>query len=200
MNIAVTSGAFSISIIKILNTYFPVNAVSISNSNPLYKDFDFYIFSGGSDINPEIYGEENRYCYYIDKNRDLFESKVFTYAYKLKKKILGICRGHQLINALLGGKLYQDLYEIETAEPHGYEHNLDKINSGLIPEIFTSVNSLHHQAVKIPGENLIPTTMFNNCIESTENNHIITVQFHPEIMHNKIQFFNKILLWTEREK
>lgn len=72
------------------------------------KDSDIVIFTGGSDINPEIYGSEKHTTTTgIDKFRDQYEITMFRIAKALKKNMFGICRGAQLLGALSGAKLVQ---------------------------------------------------------------------------------------------
>lgn len=57
---------------------------------------DGILFSGGGDILPYYYGEEgNDECSGIDRQRDLFELKLFAEARSGQIPILGICRGAQ---------------------------------------------------------------------------------------------------------
>ncbi len=81
---------------------------------------------------------------------------------------------------------------LPTAEPyttgenvvHENAHELEIINAGgIIPNVFSgTVNSLHHQGVVKCGEGLSPSTYWKGVYESTENEDILTVQFHPEWM------------------
>jgi len=72
--------------------------------------FDGFLFSGGQDVNPAIYGEKmEAFCGKPCDERDSMERMLFEQVTKLDKPILGICRGLQLFNALLGGTLYQDI-------------------------------------------------------------------------------------------
>lgn len=162
---------------------------------------DLVIFPGGSDISPSIYGEENTHSY-PNSVRDKIEISVLETAIRLNKKILGVCRGHQLINAYLGGKLVQDL-EIDLNASHDSYHYLTVHNSdsGMMTNIFSKgVNSLHHQGVIKPGKDLIPTSFHKGVIESIEsvNKKIISVQFHPEFMNIDCgyNFFEYIAKWT----
>lgn len=165
------------------------------------KDYDLIIFSGGEDINPAIYGQENRYSSF-NIVRDAVEIKILRLALEMDKKILGVCRGHQLINAYLGGELIQDIVS-EKGMWHLGWHPIKFINDGgnLINFFPNGVNSMHHQAVKIPGENLIPTSLHEDkTIESTESNNIITTQWHPEFMNTvgTINFFNYLHEWRTK--
>ena len=70
-----------------------------SKKNIDINKLDGFILSGGSDINPAIYGaNENAHNTPLDKKRDIFELDMLEKAYKRKIPILGICRGAQLIN------------------------------------------------------------------------------------------------------
>ena len=65
---------------------------------------DVIFFSGGADINPKLYGEENHHSFFNDK-RDELDLKSWE-ASKDKPKV-GICRGAQFLNVMNGGKLIQ---------------------------------------------------------------------------------------------
>jgi len=182
----------------------------VSNFNVIYlsgysyskldsiKDCSLIIFTGGSDINPEIYGQENIYSYFNSK-RDGVELDILRVALELNKKILGICRGHQLINAYLGGYLIQDI-ETQLGTPHYGGHEIEVLEPDtIVTSSFKYVNSLHHQGVPVDGlgKGLTGTSFYNGVYESTENENIITVQFHPEFMgSNSSKFFEKIKSWA----
>ena len=124
----------------------------------IFKIYDakLVIFSGGVDINPAIYNQENTFSFY-DEKRDEAELKILKFALKMNKKILGVCRGHQLINAYLGGELVQDLGS-DLNVNHGGGHKLVYLTQdSLIKSMFKRVNSLHHQGVIREGKELIPT-------------------------------------------
>jgi putative glutamine amidotransferase len=70
--------------------------------------FDGFLFTGGHDVNPKLYGQEKTgHCGEICDIRDQMEAYIFREAVlSQKKSALGICRGIQLFNVLLGGTLY----------------------------------------------------------------------------------------------
>ena len=69
-----------------------------------------FLFTGGHDVSPEIYGETPLPGLVdICRKRDAMETLVLKKAMAADKPILGICRGIQFINAVLGGSLWQDL-------------------------------------------------------------------------------------------
>lgn len=163
------------------------------------RNLDLIIFSGGEDINPRIYYEENTHSGYNDK-RDAIELEILDNALNYGSKILGVCRGHQLINARLGGKLVQDILFCGF-EPHNGRHKLNYIPSTSITRyIFgdSLVNSMHHQGVIHPGKGLNGTSVYGRLLESCESLNIYTVQFHPEMLGGELglKFFETVALWV----
>ena len=77
----------------------------------LAHGYDGFLFTGGQDVSPALYGEEPLpACGEPCAMRDAMEPLLFEEAVlQLDKPGLGICRGLQLFNVLLGGSLYQDL-------------------------------------------------------------------------------------------
>jgi len=188
--VGVTPGAFSTSFHHICEI-LSVESVVLDKPT-LVENLDLVILTGGADINPALYGQENTHSYInaYSMQRDIYEIHVLNYARKLGKKILGVCRGHQLINAVLGGTLVQ---EIGMMVRHGGHHDLtDK--EGVISHFFDRVNSMHHQGVLVPGVGLTPTSRYGGVIESTEGKDILSVQWHPEAMGKQaLEFFNHII-------
>lgn len=111
---------------------------------------DIVMFGGGEDIPPSYYNEEaNRTAMYpvVPSRRDRLEKAFFQKAVESGAKMLGICRGAQMITALAGGKLWQHV------ENHNFMHtmdyNLDSLPNHLkllAPDYTTSV---HHQMCRV---------------------------------------------------
>lgn len=160
--------------------------------------FDGYLFTGGPDVNPSLYGEEKlETCGKIVDCRDKVDTAVFDVAYKSKKPILAICRGYQLINVCLGGTLYQDVptqfsdkvVHTEGPYPNMALHNIDIEEGTILYEIYGGkvgkVNSYHHQGVKelAPSLTVMCHSEIDGLIEaysSTERDFLVGVQWHPE--------------------
>lgn len=118
------------------------------------QDADVVVLTGGSDINPALYGEMKITQAYSWKNypaRDMFEIKSVRAATKENRIILGICRGAQLCNVLAGGKLWQDVNK------HQGDHEMFLVNQNYEK---ISTTSVHHQAMRVTREAEILATCF----------------------------------------
>ena len=95
------------------------------------------IFTGGADISPDIYYAEKHSTTFYNKERDQFEILAYDEALRSKKKplLLGICRGAQLLCALNGGKIIQNVNN------HTSSHGMLMLDSNLI----ITTTSCHHQ-------------------------------------------------------
>lgn len=102
------------------------------------KSTDLLCFGGGEDIHTSIYGHRNihSHCGPMISLRDVYEIQAFNIALKHEVPMLGICRGAQLLCALSGGALIQD---IDARHTHG-GHILETKEWGPIP-----MTSTHHQ-------------------------------------------------------
>ena len=140
------------------------------------EKFDGFLFSGGYDVNPKLYGEEILpECGTITDDRDKFEIALLHEVMKLKKPVLGICRGIQVINVALGGSLYQDI-EGHSDTRHDITYHGERIN----------VNSYHHQAVKAVSP-LLKVTGYTDdgtveAVDMSDYGYFHAVQWHPEIL------------------
>lgn len=161
---------------------------------PSGKPLAAVVIGGGSDVGPEHYGGAIDAKVKADPERDLLEIDWIKRAISERIPILGICRGAQLINVVMGGRLHQDIREIRvhtrnrpsllpTKRVHLHE---DSQISAIIRRRRIRVNSLHHQAVDLPGEGLRAVGHDRDeivqAIESESGWPIIGVQWHPEYL------------------
>ena len=68
-------------------------------------EFDALILAGGGDVDPRVFMERNLGSYDIDFPRDQAEIALVNRCIYENKPILGICRGHQVVNIALGGNI-----------------------------------------------------------------------------------------------
>lgn len=64
---------------------------------------DGFLFTGGQDVSPELYGEKSRAaCGEICEKRDAFEQRLFAQALEQDKPMLGDLPGHSVFQCLPG--------------------------------------------------------------------------------------------------
>ncbi|MBN1878194.1 MAG: gamma-glutamyl-gamma-aminobutyrate hydrolase family protein [Anaerolineae bacterium] len=166
----------------------------------LVERLDGLLLSGGGDVVPGLYGQDTESCDGMDEERDLSELGLVRAYFKSGKPILGICRGHQVLNIALSGTLYQDIAtHIPDALDHTYTparsvetpvHRVTLTQDSRLAFIFGStlldVNSAHHQSVKEPGARVsIVGYAPDGVVEALEvpaHPFCLSVQWHPEAM------------------
>lgn len=153
------------------------------------------VLSGGADIDPHIYGQENENSKGIDYSRDLFEIELCKLFNESGKPILGICRGMQVVNVAFGGTLYQNISastgknHMIPGETHRVEIEEDSKFFNLLGNQFILTNSYHNQAVDSLGRGLVACAKSEDgAIEAleSETGDILCVQWHPERMRPRM--------------
>lgn len=166
------------------------DAIPVLPGDPEPDGFDALLLTGGGDVDPDIYGGDPKgRCEHPDRLRDDLELRLLARAHAAHLPILGICRGLQVINVGLGGRLLQ---HIEGHRPAStlplVPHLVSPISGTQLaricgPEEF-SVNSHHHQAVtdELLGEGLQVSARVDGLAEALESpsQWIVAVQWHPE--------------------
>ena len=157
--------------------------------------YDGLLLCGGEDVDPVHFGEVNTASEGIDPARDAAELALARAYLAAGRPVFGICRGHQLLNVVLGGTLIQDmgpeknLFHRRTPDFRGDKvHPVRCEPNSLMFQLYGSVaavNSSHHQAVGQLGEGLRVTAWSESGVaEALEHARLplISVQFHPERM------------------
>jgi putative glutamine amidotransferase len=179
-----------------------VDVVKLEVNSHDYKGCSGIVLTGGTDVHPDVYDGDHDYLNKPeewDEERDQYEETVYKYAKVNKIPILAICRGLQLVNALEGGTMIQDLGEANSTHKKGdvdKEHAVMVDSRTLLGDITGAmsgtVNSAHHQAVDEPGRSLmVSATSKDDVIEAleykdkTNKGFMIAVQWHPERMKDK---------------
>lgn len=167
----------------------------------MLKNVDGVLFSGGHDVQPSYFQElPTGKCGGMVPRRDFQEDFMVKYLLsETTMPILGICRGIQIVNASLGGTLYQHLpdagFNIHTLVQYPrnvISHNVliesDSLLAGVTGTQRLGVNSFHHMAVKqvAPCLHAVATSE-DGVIEALElkdsdNRFFLCVQWHPEMM------------------
>ena len=159
--------------------------------------FDGFVFAGGSDIDPSFYNKENEGSHEPDIARDTFEFELMKRVLENEKPALGICRGCQLMNIVLGGTLHQHIPHVkEEWASHsrsdvtsGYVHNVKILKKSAFPlnkKETMEVNSMHHQAIDVLADSLSVTAITcDGLVEGVAHKHLphfTGVQWHPECL------------------
>lgn len=175
------------------------------------RRLDGIILSGGADFNP-LHGNlaAEAHLGRISPERDRWEMALIHAAFAAELPILAICRGMQVLTAVAGGVLWQDISS-RTSLCHyqdapAYEpihlvrllpHSQLRRAFGLDPsgpDAYIQVNSFHHQAVRFPAPGFVVAGIAGDgLIEAVEKADtpvpVWGVQWHPEGMmeHDPLQ-------------
>jgi putative glutamine amidotransferase len=175
------------------------------------EDLDGILLPGSdSDVDPQRYGQQpHRRLGTVQRIKDETDLLVIAAAEERGIPILGICFGMQILNVSRGGTLIQD---IESQVPNSIQHEQGvprdrrshsvKLLSGSTVQSLAGsdeefVNSHHHQAIEVIGQNLNATAWSNDgLVEALEDprpeKFVMAVQWHPELGWEDDQFSQAI--------
>lgn len=168
---------------------FDEDSVSIYNGEKNIE-VDAVIFTGGEDVDPRRYlpraeiSLATKLCSW-SVERDDIEMDVFNKIIEGQIKtnrVIGVCRGLQVINVMLGGGLYYDLPTFNKGHGGGL-HNIQAVKNSVFSNI-KKVNSLHHQGVKELGGSKASGSVFRRFFAKT-----LAIEPYTNVV--------EILEWTE---
>ena len=171
----------------------------------IYDMLDGILLSGGLDIHSKYYGQEPHPALDpSDVGMDRTETTLLPWALEDDLPILGLCRGEQVLNVVMGGTLIQDIY---TQYPTTIDHRESfkkRIRDYLAHDIVIEensrlreltgesrvwVNTSHHQSIDKVGSGLIATAWAPDgiveAVESHDHRFVMAVQCHPEELWRK---------------
>lgn len=153
------------------------------------------IISGGDDIDPALYTPGlPADTAPMDISRDRFEIRMLNRFIEGDLPILGICRGAQLLNVVLGGNLHTDLRQIRQKTsnrrtPFARKTLLVESGSelaGILGHEKARINSLHHQGMNRLGEGLkVSGRDLDGIVQAIEypgRRFMLGTQWHPEYL------------------
>lgn len=155
---------------------------------------DGLVISGGDDIDPALYGDKAQEGTYYDRQRDALEMQCIKHGLQTGLPLLGICRGHQLINTVMGGTLHASIRSMRQKTSNRWtllpkKRVFLEATSNLYRQLGKSeilVNSLHNQAIAEVGVKLkkvgFDADNIIQAVEAEDCRPILGVQWHPEYL------------------
>lgn len=177
----------------------PVDPVHV---DALLDRLDGLMLSGGPDIHPSAYGEDEHPALGpTERDLDLFELALVRAADARGMPILGVCRGLQIVNVARGGSLIQDLPDAVGEQINHRQEEPGRVPThsvmleagarleGVMGRMEHRVNTFHHQAVKRLGHHLnavafAPDGVIEG-IEATDRDFLLGVQWHAESLADR---------------
>lgn len=158
------------------------------------EGLDGIMFTGGSDVDPGLFGEAPHPTTKVNPKRDAAELLLLRAAIDMDLPLLGICRGMQLMAVAYGGKLHQHLPDVLGHDGHRptsgpkFGHHGVRVRPGSRAHAILGdelvVNSFHHQGVRdVGGLDAVGWSTGDDLVEIVEDPRrafAVAVQWHPE--------------------
>jgi putative glutamine amidotransferase len=155
---------------------------------------DGIVFSGGSDLDPEMYGQEaHPETKGVVPERDRGELALLEAALARDMPVLAVCRGSQVLNVARGGDLVQHLPEVVGDEKHKHtpgafaDHDVSLEPNTRLESLLgdsAPVKSHHHQGFGRVGEGLRVAARAEDgtleALEDPSHRFALGVIWHPE--------------------
>jgi gamma-glutamyl-gamma-aminobutyrate hydrolase PuuD len=155
---------------------------------------DGLIFSGGSDLDPDLYGQEpHPETFGVAEERDRAELELLEAALARDLPVLAICRGSQVLNVAQGGDLVQHLPDVVGDEKHKHtpgtfaDHDVTIEPGTRLARLLgehAPVKSHHHQGIGRLGEGLRAAAYAEDgvveAVEDPSRSFALGVLWHPE--------------------
>ena len=184
---------------------------------------DGVMLTGGDDIQSGLY--DRRLPAAVRKTigatpdggrRDLRELILVDETFRQRKPLLAICRGHQLLNIALGGRLIADIgrqvpgalnhQRMDKADElvHEAPLTIGSLLARIVRKHILGVNSSHHQGIMEPAEPLVAVARTQDgIVEAMELKpetarrmpFLLSVQFHPERLTERHAEHRAIFRW-----
>lgn len=159
-----------------------------AGKEPPIETLDGLLVSGGTDLNPKLYGQAPRpESEAPDDARDAMEERMLAAALDRDLPVLAICRGMQLFNVAHGGALEQHVESHRrkgVLDAHTIEVEPGTKLAAVTGGARTVVNSRHHQIVSRVGDGLIVSARspegYPEALERPDRRFAVAVQWHPE--------------------
>lgn len=175
-----------------LNLVNYVNAVKragarviLSKNTALSRHADALVLSGGKNVNPHLYGVNAKRLVNVDTATDVAELHLIESFLNARKKIIGVCKGLQILNVYFGGTLKFISGHTQNGKNDSF-HDIKTVKNTFLRDIYGEkkcVNSAHVMAIdKLSPALSVSATSADGVIEGVYNKklNVYAVQFHPE--------------------
>jgi putative glutamine amidotransferase len=152
---------------------------------------DGVLLPGGGDLAAQWTGQQHHPTMYdIDEVQDAFDLAAARVVLDRGIPLLAVCRGLQVVNALLGGTVVQDM-DSTYGEARHHRNRVHEVKveagtrlAGIVGEV-VEVSCYHHQCLDALGEGLrVIATADDGVIEAVDldgaKGWFLGVQWHPE--------------------
>lgn len=135
-------------------------------------DADLVQFTGGSDVNPLLYGETKHPKTHSDGARDVREKDIYIRALEKDIPMAGICRGAQFLNVMNGGKLYQHV------DNHAISgtHTVGDLDTSTV----INVTSTHHQMMRPSDSGRVLAICRRSTMKERMDDSLVVINTTPE--------------------
>jgi putative glutamine amidotransferase len=179
----------------------PVMVASLdpASADDFVARVDGLLLSGGVDVDPARYGQApHQRLGVVDPERDAFEFALYRAARARGLPVLGVCRGHQVINVAEGGTLHQHLPDV----PGTIQHQQQDLEGRPLHRVRLAprsraaaaagttdivTNSHHHQGIDRLGATLVAAGHADDglveVVEGREGAWLLGLQGHPEMVY-----------------
>src|SRR5438093_10114796 len=155
---------------------------------------DGLLFSGGSDLDPETYGQDpHPVTKDVVPERDRAVLALLEAALERDLPVLAVCRGSQVLNVARGGDLHQHLPELVGHDDHKHtpgefgDHDVELVADTRLQLLLgdrAPVKSHHHQGFNRLGEGLVEAAHAEDgtieAVEDPSRRFALGVLWHPE--------------------
>ncbi len=181
----------------------PVLLPPVPSDVAVLEVLDGLVVIGGADVDPATYGAAPHPATEGTRpERDLHESRLLRGALERRLPVLAICRGAQMLAAVLGGRLHQHLPEVVGHEGHRPERGVfgtSRVTTepgSLVARTLgpaTTVPCHHHQGLAEVVDPLRATAWAEDgLVEAVEMEGawVLGVQWHPEENPDDLRVFD----------
>ncbi len=186
----------------------PPQPVPAGVAGRVLDGLDGLIVTGGKDVDPALYGQDAHETTDAPRtDRDAWEEALLRAAIERGLPFLGICRGAQMLNVVLGGTLHQHLPELIGSDRYqlgggefstvGVRVEPDSAVGAMIGADEVSVEVYHHQAIDRVADGLQVTARSDDgVVEAVELQGVpfgVGVQWHPEQTPTDLRLFQGLV-------